>query len=221
MPARVRRDGLTTVPTMRNRLCHAAEPLHQCEAHAVSTTLPTDAPAPAVMVVTTVANGGLLWVGIAAALATRPGPTRCAARDGVVAVALASASSHLIGRLVPRRRPPADHLPAYQVLIPKPTSSSFPSSHTATAAAFTTATACESPTTGLMVAPLAVTVAYSRLRTRAHWPSDVVAGALWGIAVGVTTRRLLRAPATTNAIQLTRFIARLVPHWHCGVAMQY
>lgn len=206
---------------MRNRLSHAAAPLHQCEAHALAAALPTDAPASAVMALTTVANGGLLWLGIAAALATRPGHTRCAARDGAVAIALASASSHLIGRVVPRRRPAADHLPAYQALIPKPTSSSFPSSHTTTAAAFTTATACESPTTGLMVAPLTVTVAYSRLRTRAHWPSDVVAGALWGIAVGLTTRRLLRAPATTNTIQLTRFIARLALHRHRGVTMQY
>jgi integrase/recombinase XerC len=46
------------------------------------------------------------------------------------------------------------------------------------------------PIAGLTVAPVTVAVAYSRLRTSAHWPIDVVAGALWGIVVGVATRRL-------------------------------
>jgi membrane-associated phospholipid phosphatase len=174
----------------------------EADAVARSTVLPPDAPASAVTVLTEAARGGLLWVGIAAALAARPGHARCAARDGVVAVAVASASSHLIGRWLPRRRPAADHLPAYQALVHRPTSSAFPSAHAATAAAFTTAIACENPITGLVVAPVAVAVAYSRLRTRAHWPSDVVAGALWGIAVGVATRRLLRLLADADSITL-------------------
>jgi undecaprenyl-diphosphatase len=144
--------------------------------------LPPDAPDSGMMVLTEVARGGLLWVGIAAALAVRQGPTWRAALDGIVEGAVASASSHLIGRWLPRQRPVADHLPAYQALLHKPTSSSFPSSQAATAAAFTTAIACERPAAGVVVAPVAVAVAHSRLRTRAHWPSDVVAGALWGIA---------------------------------------
>ena len=127
--------------------------------------MPPAVPASGMMVLTEVARGGLLWVGIAAALAVRPGRARRAARDGVVAVAVASASSHLIRRWLPRRRPAADHLPAYLALVHKPTSS-FPSAHTAIAAAFTTANAGESPAAGLVVAPVAV--AYSRLRTRAH-----------------------------------------------------
>ena len=200
----------------------AAGHLNRWEADAVarSTVLPPDAPASAVTVLTEAARGGLLWVGIAAALATRRGRARCAARDGVVAVAVASASSHLIGRWLPRRRPAAGHLPAYQALVHKPTSSAFPSAHAATAAAFTTAVTCESPLAGLVVAPLAGAVAYSRLRTRAHWPSDVVAGALWGIAVGVATRRLLRLLADADSIHVARFVTGLVLHRHVGVSVQ-
>jgi membrane-associated phospholipid phosphatase len=180
-------------PVMRKWFGRAAERMNRWEADAVapSTVLPPDAPAPEVTVLTTVTRGGLLWVGMAAVLAIRRGRARRAARDGVVAVGVASASSHLIGWWLPRQRPAADHLPAYQALIQKPTSSSFPSAHAATAAAFTTAIARESPAAGLVVAPVAVAVAHSRLRTRAHWPSDVIAGALWGIAVGEATRRLL------------------------------
>ena len=120
-----------------------------------------------------------------------------------------------------RRRPAAGHLPAYQTLVHKPTSSAFPSAHAATAAAFTTAVACESPLAGLVVAPLAGAVAYTRLRTRAHWPSDVVAGALWGIAVGVATRRLLQLLADADSIHVARFVTGLVLHRHVGVSVQY
>jgi undecaprenyl-diphosphatase len=179
---------------------------YEADAVARSTALPPDEPNSEVTVLTTVARGGLLWVGIAAALAARRGRSRRAARNGVVAVAVASASSHLIGWWLPRRRPAADHLPAYQALVHKPTSSSFPSSHAATAAAFTTAIAWESPAAGLVEAPVAVAVAHSRLRTRTHWPSDVVAGALWGIAVGVATRRLLRLPAAADSIPVTQLL---------------
>jgi membrane-associated phospholipid phosphatase len=207
---------------MREWLSRAAEQLNRWEADAVapSTVLPPDEPAPELTGLTTAARGGLLWMGMAAVLAARGGRFRRAARDGVVAVAMASASSHLIGWGLPRRRPAADHLPAYRALVHKPTSSSFPSSHAATAAAFTTAIARESPAAGLVVAPLAVAVAHSRLRTRAHWPSDVVAGAVWGITVGVSTRHLLRLPATADSIQLARFFTRIV-HRHFDVSMQH
>jgi undecaprenyl-diphosphatase len=205
---------------MRGRLGSAAAHLNRWEADAVarSTVLPPDKPGSTVTVLTEAARGGLLWVGIAAALAARPGRARCAARDGVVAVAVASASSHLIGRWLPRRRPAAGHLSAYQALVHKPTSSSFPSAHAATAAAFTTAVACESAIAGLVVAPVAVAVAHSRLRTRAHWPSDVVAGAAWGIAVGVAIRRLLRLLADADGIHVARFVGGLVLQRHVGVS---
>jgi membrane-associated phospholipid phosphatase len=210
-------------PVMRECLDGMVEDMNRREADAVarSTVLPTDAPASAVTVLTEGARGGLLWVGIAATLAIRPGPARRAAADGVVAVAMASATSHLIGKWLPRRRPPAVHLAAYQALVHKPTSSSFPSAPAATAVAFITAIACESPAVGLLVAPVAVAVAHSRLRTRAHRPSDVVAGALWGVTLGVATRRLLRLQAAADSFQVVRFVAGLVLHRHLGVSSQY
>jgi membrane-associated phospholipid phosphatase len=68
---------------------------------------------------------------------------------------------------------------------------------------------------------VAVAVAHSRLRTRAHWPSDVAAGTLWGIIIGVATRRLLRLPATADSIQLAQFFARVALQRHLGVSPQY
>jgi diacylglycerol kinase family enzyme len=90
---------------------------------------------------------------------------------------------------MPRRRPAAAELPAYQTLRNPPTSSSFPSGHAASAAAFATAVAMESPRLGLAVAPLAAGVAYSRVHVGVHWASDVVVGAAVGSGIALTTRR--------------------------------
>lgn len=136
------------------------------------------------------ANHGVLWFSVAGTLALRKGKTRRAALRGVVAIGFASASANLIGkRLFPRRRPAAELLPTYRRLTKRPTSSSFPSGHSASAVAFTTALAMESPALGAAVLPLAAAVAYSRVHTGVHWPTDVAAGAAIGVAAGLATRR--------------------------------
>src|SRR5919107_1651345 len=70
-----------------------------------------------------------------------------------------------------------------------PTSSSFPSGHSASAAAFATAVSMESPVLGLVVSPLAAAVAYSRVHVGVHWTSDVVVGAAVGTGVALATER--------------------------------
>ncbi|MBP2325669.1 undecaprenyl-diphosphatase [Kibdelosporangium banguiense] len=136
------------------------------------------------------ANKGVLWFTVASVLALRKGRTRRAALRGVVAIGFASASANLVGKqLFPRRRPAAELLPTYRRLTKRPTSSSFPSGHSASAVAFTTALAMESPALGLVIAPVAAAVAYSRVHTGVHWPTDVAAGAAIGVAAGLVTRR--------------------------------
>jgi undecaprenyl-diphosphatase len=136
------------------------------------------------------ANHSLLWFGIAALLASRRGSSRKAALRGVFAIAAASTSANAVLKpLLPRRRPAASELPAYQKLTDPPTSSSFPSGHAASAAAFATAVALESPRLGLAVAPLAATVAYSRVHVGVHWVSDVVAGAALGSGIALLSQR--------------------------------
>ncbi|MGW4632658.1 phosphatase PAP2 family protein [Nocardia sp. NPDC004415] len=136
------------------------------------------------------ANTGGLWLATAAVLALEPGPPRRAALRGVIALAGSSFLVNLVLKtLIPRRRPPAELMPLGRRLIEAPASSSFPSGHSANAAAFATAVALESPRTALAVAPVAAAVAYSRIHTGAHWPSDVLVGAAVGTGVALTTRR--------------------------------
>ena len=115
------------------------------------------------------ANHGVLWFGVAVLLAARRGTTRKAAMRGVLSIALTSPMANgVLKPLLPRRRPAASELPAYQTIANPPTSSSFPSGHAASAAAFVTAVAMESPRTALAVVPLAgAVVVLARPRRRA------------------------------------------------------
>ncbi|MGQ0839020.1 bifunctional phosphatase PAP2/diacylglycerol kinase family protein [Actinokineospora sp.] len=135
------------------------------------------------------ANKGMLWFTVAALLAARKGPTRRAAIRGIGAIAFASTSANLVGKnLFPRRRPAAELVPEHRRLVKRPTSSSFPSGHSASAVAFTTAVAMESPRLAVALAPLAGAVAYSRVHTGVHWPTDVAAGAAIGVGAAWATR---------------------------------
>ncbi|WP_328601609.1 bifunctional phosphatase PAP2/diacylglycerol kinase family protein [Nocardia terrae] len=148
------------------------------------------------------ADFGVLWLLIAGGLALRKGPRRRAAVRGVAALGSAALIVDAgLKPLIGRRRPAADLLPGRRRLSPAPTSSSFPSGHSAAAAAFATAVALESPTTALVLAPLAATVAYSRIHTGVHWGSDVLVGTAVGAGVAVATRRWWPAhiPATARA----------------------
>ncbi|MFQ6394411.1 bifunctional phosphatase PAP2/diacylglycerol kinase family protein [Nocardia sp. KC 131] len=152
------------------------------------------------------ANHSRLWVGVAAGLVVVGGraPRRGAVR-GLLAVGVASAVANGIAKpLFPRRRPPDESVPFVRRLVSPPVSSSFPSGHAASAAAFVTGVALESPAAGAVVAPIALAVGYSRVHIGVHWPSDVVAGALLGGAIALTTRRWWAArpddPATLGPV---------------------
>lgn len=109
---------------------------------------------------------------------------------GLLAVAGASALANgVLKPLFPRSRPEFERTPLVRRLLSPPVSSSFPSGHSASAAAFVTGVALESPLAGAILAPVAAAVCYSRVHTGVHWPSDVVAGAALGSAIALSTRR--------------------------------
>ncbi|WP_245776062.1 bifunctional phosphatase PAP2/diacylglycerol kinase family protein [Saccharopolyspora flava] len=182
---------------------------------------PRSAADPALRRLTHLADHSKLWLGLAAALATRRGRPRRAALRGAGAVAFTSAVTNGIGKpLLPRRRPAANLLPEHRRLAAPPTSSSFPSGHAASAAAFTAAVSMESPRLGLALLPLAGAVAYSRVHTGVHWPTDVLVGAAIGTGVAVATHRwwpvrpaapgLARPSARTAAIERGEGLVLLV-----------
>ncbi|MCZ7413464.1 bifunctional phosphatase PAP2/diacylglycerol kinase family protein [Streptomyces sp. WMMC897] len=141
------------------------------------------------------ADHGRLWLALAAgaALSGRPGGrARRAALRGVAALGAASATVNGFAKWsFGRSRPVLDAVPAVRHLRRPPVTTSFPSGHSASAAAFATGVALESRGGGTALAPLAAAVAFSRVYTGAHYPSDVLAGAAIGVGAAVVTRRLL------------------------------
>ncbi|MDF6017789.1 bifunctional phosphatase PAP2/diacylglycerol kinase family protein [Streptomyces sp. JH34] len=149
------------------------------------------------------ANHGLLWFGAAAGMAALGSSARSrrAALRGVASLAVASAAINTVGKQAVRReRPILDMVPVMRQLKRQPFTTSFPSGHAASAAAFATGVALESKGWGAVVAPVAAAVAASRVYTGVHYPSDVVAGAALGVGAAfalrgvVPTRGQLPAP---------------------------
>lgn len=139
------------------------------------------------------ANHGLLWFATAAAIAASRTPrARRAAARGVASLTLASAAINTFGkRSVRRPRPVLDPVPLVRRLKRQPITTSFPSGHSASAAAFAAGVALESPAWGAAVAPLAAAVAASRVYTGVHYPSDVLAGAALGAGAALAVRGLV------------------------------
>jgi undecaprenyl-diphosphatase len=139
------------------------------------------------------ANHGLLWFGTAAAIAaTRSPRARRAALRGTASLALASATINTVGkRSIRRARPILDVVPLTRQLKRQPITTSFPSGHSASAAAFATGVALESRRWGSAVAPVAAAVALSRVYTGVHFPSDVLAGAALGAGAAFAVRGLV------------------------------
>jgi diacylglycerol kinase family enzyme/membrane-associated phospholipid phosphatase len=145
------------------------------------------------------ANHGRLWFAVAAGIAAAGGPSgRRAAARGLGSLALASLTVNTVGKgAVRRSRPILDAVPVIRQLHRQPITSSFPSGHAASAAAFAAGAALESTGWGTVVAPIAASVAFSRIYTGVHYPSDVLVGCALGVGAALTVRALI-PPATVR-----------------------
>jgi YegS/Rv2252/BmrU family lipid kinase len=139
------------------------------------------------------ADYSVLWLGAGGLLALLGGRRgRRAAARGLLSLGVASILANgPLKLLAQRARPALARTPLRHVRSPR--TFSFPSAHTGSAFAFATAAGAEAPVLLVPLVALAAGVGYSRVHTRVHYPSDVLAGAALGVAVGLATGRLADA----------------------------
>ena len=140
-----------------------------------------------------------LWLASAGAMAAVGGRRgRRAAGLGMASIGVTATIVNLAIKPLGRRSRPARA--AQEVPIARhvrmPSSTSFPSGHSATAFAFAAAVGRIHPQAGIPLHGLAALVAYSRVHTGVHYPGDVVAGALTGTVLAQLTSHFLSDWAT-------------------------
>jgi membrane-associated phospholipid phosphatase len=141
------------------------------------------------------ANFSKPWLTTAAVLALVGGSAgRRAAATGVAAIAVTSFMVNQPMKFAGDRRPPDRGqlgVPvARWVLMPE--STSFPSGHSASGAAFAVSVGDALPTLRVPLGVAASVVAFSRVYTGVHYPSDLLVGVAVGALLGRTTSTVSR-----------------------------
>lgn len=123
--------------------------------------------------------------------------TRFAATWALGACVATSGLVSLLKLIVGRARPCDALAWCAPIAVASPGGGSFPSGHAAGSFAVAAFAAWQSPKLAAVMLPYAVGVAWSRCVLGVHYPSDVLAGALLGAAVGTAFALAHRARATT------------------------
>jgi len=145
------------------------------------------------------ANHSKPWFLVAGALAAAGGPTgRRAALTGVAAIGAASLLVNQPMKLAGNRTRPdrVGHEVPESRWVRMPTSTSFPSGHSASALAFAVAVGDVVPALRWPLRLAGGTVAFSRVYTGVHYPGDVLVGAATGAVLGRLVSRWARGVAT-------------------------
>jgi undecaprenyl-diphosphatase len=141
------------------------------------------------------ANFSKPWFLVAGVVALLGGPLgRRAAATGLAAIGTASlVVNQPMKRAGERRRPDRDDLGVpHERRVSMPSSTSFPSGHSASAAAFAVAVGDVLPALRLPLGVAASVVGFSRVYTGVHYPADVLVGATSGAVLGRLVSRAAR-----------------------------
>lgn len=133
---------------------------------------------------TTLGNGGMVWIVLSIVLLAIP-KYRIYGLTMLVALLISVIFGNVILKNVVARPRPSWIDPSVKLLIPNPTDYSFPSGHTFTSFAAAGSLFLYNKKFGTAAIVLAILIGFSRMYLYVHYPSDVLAGALFGLAAAV------------------------------------
>lgn len=140
---------------------------------------------PFIIFITSLGNGGLVWIA-ASVFMLCSSSTRKAGVMSILALILSFVINNLILKNAVARTRPWIDVEGLKVLIKKPWDYSFPSGHTASSFAAAVVMYKTLPARfGIPAVILATAISLSRLYIGVHYPTDVLAGALSGIIIGL------------------------------------
>lgn len=135
-------------------------------------------------IITSLANGGIIWIITAVVLLIFK-----KTRKTGFSVALALICGLIIGNLLLKnlvgRIRPYDLNEGVELLIARLSDYSFPSGHTLASFESATVLMIRDKRLGIPALILAIIIAFSRLYLYVHYPTDVLAGIILGIFIGV------------------------------------
>lgn len=126
--------------------------------------------------------------------------------QSLIAACVAFACSGIIGYFFYRDRPFVTH--TVLQLIEHPANASFPSDHATGAFVIAASIWLFRRKEGMIWLALAACIAFSRVWTGIHYPSDVLAGAVLGIVAAVAVHQLL-----SRVLRVQNVINRVI-HWY-------
>lgn len=133
--------------------------------------------------ITHLGDNGYIWIATAVVLLC----IRRYRRDGLtlaLTLAIEFTGNELILKNIFRRPRPCDIAPLADMLINRPSGWSLPSGHTAVSFAAATALFSVNKKWGLCAYGAAAVIGFTRLYLYVHFPTDVLAGVLCGLAFG-------------------------------------
>ena len=126
---------------------------------------------------------GELWIVLTLLLLLRR-PTRKAGAAMAVALVLYMLAGHCVLKPLFARPRPCDIRPEMLTLVARPNGWSFPSGHTASAFSAAFGLWMQNRKLGTPALVLAAFIGFTRLYLYVHFPTDVLGGALLGLALG-------------------------------------
>lgn len=142
--------------------------------------------------ITFLGNGGWFWIALTL-IGFIPKATRKYAFISAFALICCLVFGNMILKPLIARIRPYDIQTGVQLLIEKPHDYAFPSGHTQASFATATAIFFKDKRWGIAALALAALIAFSRLYLFVHYPTDVLAGILFGVGYAIIGKLVVEA----------------------------